>query len=112
MSLLDLFRYARLVEPWGKIFNFIGWIAALSWLYFAIIHKELVAKILAGQAELMDLLIGLPLVLALAIVIYASVVWSFKLVVIFVRPSWLYTLEEDEAFYASDEIDDLDKQDK
>ncbi|WP_319379645.1 hypothetical protein [Thiomicrorhabdus sp.] len=74
--------------------------AVILWLYFTFIEKSLVSKVFEGQALLIDLLFGLPLVLALAVVIYASVFWSLKLVLVIAFPQFL---EQVEVVYEEDE---------
>ncbi|BBP45976.1 hypothetical protein THMIRHAS_13490 [Thiosulfatimonas sediminis] len=65
----------------------LSWLAVFFWLEFAFIEKALVDKVFAGHALIVDLVFGLPLVLALAIVIYAMVYWSIKAVCIFLFPA-------------------------
>ncbi|MBO1925136.1 hypothetical protein [Thiomicrorhabdus sp. 6S3-12] len=73
-----------------------SWIAVLFWLEFAFLEKELVEKIFAGHALIIDLLVGLPLVLAMAIMIYALVYWGIKVALIYLKPSWIVHIEPTE----------------
>ncbi|WP_238696212.1 hypothetical protein [Thiomicrorhabdus sediminis] len=66
------------------------------------------SKLFAGQALLVDLVVGIPLVLAMAVMVYASVYWSFKLLIIFLLPRFVYQVEE--SIEPEDELDELQKQ--
>jgi hypothetical protein len=66
-----------------------AWASALSWLYFTLISQAFIQRIFTGQTSLLDLILGLPLILSLAVVIYAMAYWVAKLVVIFWKPHWL-----------------------
>ncbi|WP_051347227.1 hypothetical protein [Thiomicrorhabdus chilensis] len=61
-------------------------LSVVAWLYFAFIEKELVTKLFEGQAIMVDLLLGIPLVLMLAVVVYATVYWFFKLLIVYFLP--------------------------
>ncbi|CAN8140462.1 conserved hypothetical protein [uncultured Thiomicrorhabdus sp.] len=84
--MLCLFRNTRFHPKFNPWMLALSWLAVLFWLEFAFIEKELVGKIFAGHAMLVDLVFGLPLVLALAIVIYAMVYWTAKVICIFAFP--------------------------
>lgn len=94
--MLDHFRYGQLPKPIARLLFILGLTAALAWLYFSIIEKQLIDRLLSGQTELLDALIGFPLVLALAIVVYAIIVWALKIVIIFLAPHWIEMPAEDE----------------
>ncbi|QKI89146.1 hypothetical protein [Thiomicrorhabdus xiamenensis] len=94
--MLCLFRNSRIhpkLNPWAIL---LSWIAVLFWLEFAFLEKELVEKIFAGHALIIDLLVGLPLVLAMAIMIYALVYWGIKVALIYLKPSWIVHIEPTE----------------
>ncbi|MBF6056894.1 MULTISPECIES: hypothetical protein [Thiomicrorhabdus] len=74
-------------------FQSISLVAVVVWLYFTFVEKSLISRLFEGQALLIDLLLGLPLVLALAVVIYASVFWTLKLILVLAFPQFLQTIE-------------------
>ncbi|WP_373017242.1 hypothetical protein [Thiomicrorhabdus sp.] len=43
-------------------------------------------KLFEGQAIMVDLLLGIPLVLMLAVVVYATIYWFIKLLIIYLLP--------------------------
>lgn len=94
--MLDHFRYGQLPKPIHRLMVAIGLFAGVSWLYFSIIEKQLIERLISGQAELLDALIGFPLVLALAVVVYAIIVWAIKLLIILIAPHWIELPAEDE----------------
>lgn len=65
-----------------------------------------------GQALIVDLVFGLPLVLALAIVVYATVFWTFKLIIILLLPQFVVHIdpEEIEQVNKQDDLSELEKQ--
>ncbi|WP_156018276.1 hypothetical protein [Thiomicrospira pelophila] len=87
--MLDLFRYAHPSKRLHQIMVLISSAASVIWLYYTIIAQQLLPRMIKGETELLDALIGFPLVLALAIVIYAIVYWSIKWFIIFVAPQKL-----------------------
>lgn len=95
-----LFRNSKIAYP----LNLWVWLASIApvmyWLYFAMVEKDFLHNFVSGQSLFVDLLLGLPVVLIFAIVIYAMVFWVLKLLVILLMPSWiipLTPLEEEEA---------------
>ena len=72
----------------------IAWIGVLVWLNFTFIEKELVFKVVAGEAILVDLLFGVPLVLMLAVVVYATIYWFLKLVVVYLFPQTIMPISD------------------
>lgn len=101
--MLEYFRYGQLPKSINQIMTALGLSAAIIWLYYSIVEKRLMDRLLTGQAELLDALIGFPLVLALAIVIYATVVWSIKLSIIFIAPKLITLPPQDELEFTDDE---------
>lgn len=81
-----LFKNSHLTPKVNFFVAAISWIAALAWLNFTFIEKELVLKVIAGEAILLDLLLGIPLVLMLAVVVYATVFWFIKLIIVYLFP--------------------------
>lgn len=110
--LLELFRYGHLPKKVHQLMFWAGLVAAGFWLNFSIIKMQLWPRLLAGETELLDALIGFPLVLALAIVVYAVVFWAIKLVIILTYPQWL-TLppEADEVEFDPSRDDDFPSDD-
>lgn len=87
--MFDLFRYAHPSKKLHQIMVLVSAAAALLWLYYTIIAQQLLPRMIKGETELLDALIGFPLVIALAIVIYAIVYWSIKWLIIFIAPQKL-----------------------
>jgi len=85
-----LFRNTHLKAPFSHFALALSWVSALYWSYFTFIEKDFWHKIQTGQAMLVDLVLGLPLVIAIAIVLYAATYWSIKLVAIFLLPHLTY----------------------
>jgi len=71
-----------------------AWIGVLFWLNFTFLEKELVFKVMSGEAILVDLLFGLPLVLMLAVVVYATIYWFLKLVIVYLFPQAIMPASE------------------
>ncbi|WP_044406202.1 hypothetical protein [Thiomicrospira microaerophila] len=102
--LMALFRYGKLPKITHQLLLAASLIAASYWLYFAIVKMQLLPRFLAGEALILDAVVGFPLVLALAIVVYAVVFWLVKLMVIIFYPSWLtlpsdYYDDADESYF-------------
>ena len=81
-----LFKNSHLVPKVNFLLVALAWLGALAWLNFTFIEKDLVFKVIAGDAILVDLLFGVPLVLMLAVVVYATIYWFLKLVVVYLFP--------------------------
>lgn len=71
-----------------------GWVGVIAWLEFTFIQKDLVFKVLQGEAIMVDLLFGLPLVLMLAVVIYVTIYWFLKLIVVYAFPQAIMPASE------------------
>ncbi len=93
--MLSLFRYGSPPVWYQRTMLGCGLAAVAVWLYFTVIHMQLIQRMREGQTDLFDALIGFPLVLALTVVIYASVLWLLKWGLIFVAPHTL-TMPVDE----------------
>lgn len=86
---LTKFLYGRLDSSVHLMANLLGLMVAIGWLYFTLIHKKFFLLFSSGQLALIDLLIGFPLIIALAPVLYALVYWLIKWIVIFFFPEKL-----------------------
>jgi len=86
-----LFRNSRFIYP----LNYIVFILSIApvgyWLYFTLVEKSFLDNFIKGQTLFIDLLLGLPIVLLFAIIIYAMIYWTLKVATILVAP---YLLEE------------------
>jgi len=91
--MLCLFRNTKLNPTLNLIAILISLASVIGWLYFTFVHKNLFDMLFEGQALIVDLVFGLPLVLALAVVIYATVFWVFKLIIILVLPSMVVHID-------------------
>ncbi len=106
-----LFKNARLYPRVNFYLIAAGWVGVLFWLEFTFIEKELVFKLIKGEAILVDLVFGLPLVLMLAVVIYATIYWFLKLIVVYVFPSAIMPASEyEEALPTIEEDPELQQQ--
>ena len=105
--MLELFRYAAPPVWYHRLMVILSLGMAFIWLYFTVIHKQLVQRMLEGNTDLLDALIGFQLILELTVVIYASVFWLLKWLLILVAPQYL-TLppNEDEQLLNSNQSDD------
>ncbi|MBN2647585.1 MAG: hypothetical protein JXR44_07365 [Thiotrichales bacterium] len=95
--MLCLFRSTRIHPKWNLWAILLSWLAVFLWLEFAFLQKSLLDKMLAGHALLIDLLLGVPLVLAMAIMIYALVYWGIKVGLIYFYPAGVVPIEQPEA---------------
>jgi len=77
--MLCLFRNTQIHTSLNRYAVLISLSAVVAWLYFTFVEKDLFNKLIEGKALIVDLVFGLPLVLALAIVVYATVYWVLKL---------------------------------
>ena len=84
--MLCLFRNSRIHPKLDKYAILASLMSVLAWLYFAFIEKALMDKLIEGKALIVDLVFGLPLVLALAVVVYATVYWTLKILLIYLLP--------------------------
>ncbi|WP_019896455.1 hypothetical protein [Hydrogenovibrio halophilus] len=89
-----LFRNSRILPPW-HIWVLIASLSGVGyWLHFAFIQKAFWQTVLTGQALFVDLLLGLPVVLIFAVVIYAMIYWVLKLSLIFLWPQAIEQLPD------------------
>ncbi|MEA1988381.1 MAG: hypothetical protein U9N57_04120 [Pseudomonadota bacterium] len=110
--MLCLFRNTKIHPGLNKYAILVSLIAVLGWLYFTFIEKSLLQKLFDGQALIVDLVFGLPLVLALAIVVYATVYWLLKLLVIVLLPQAIVHIESEDihADVLEEDIETLEKE--
>ena len=91
-----LFSNSKIHPKFNRYVVLLACFAVCYWLYFAFFEKALLSKLLSGQAMIIDLVFGLPLVLAMAIVIYALVYWSIKVSLILFFPNGIVEVQSDE----------------
>ena len=89
-----LFKNSHLIPKVNWLLIAFAWLGALAWLNFTFIEKDLVFKVIGGKAILVDLLFGVPLVLMLAVVVYATIYWFLKLVVVYLFPQAIMPVSE------------------
>ncbi|MCF6344993.1 MAG: hypothetical protein L3J00_00830 [Thiomicrorhabdus sp.] len=91
-----LFRHHRIEPKLNRYAVLLSLGGVIGWLYFSFIEKSFVGKMISGDALIVDLVLGLPLVLMFTIIVYACVYWSCKLLIIFLLPQALipYQLED------------------
>lgn len=110
--MLCLFRNTKLHSKINLIVVLFSLMSVIGWLYFTFVEKSLMQKLFAGQALIVDLVFGLPLILALAVVVYATVFWALKLIIIFTIPSAIIHINPDDknSDYLEEDIEDLENQ--
>ena len=102
--MLCLFKNA-ILPVWGQWLTIIsGWSAALGWLYFSFIDQGLAVRLVNGQALMVDLLLAFPIVLFIAVIVYAFCYWLMRLLIILLFRSQISFAE------SQDEEDDLTEQ--
>jgi len=84
--MFDLFRHYRMKPKLHRYAVLFSLSIVLAWLYFSFIEKSFVGKMLSGEALIVDLVLGLPLVLMFTVIVYACAYWSCKWLVIFFLP--------------------------
>lgn len=94
--MLCLFRNSKIHPRLDRYAILASWLSVFAWLYFAFIEKSLMGKLIEGKALIVDLVFGLPLVLALAVVVYAMVYWLLKIIVIFLLPQAIVHIDPNE----------------
>lgn len=88
-----LFRNSKIAYPLNLWVLIISIAPVLYWLYFALVQKDFLHNFVSGKSLFVDLLLGLPVVLIFAIVIYAMVFWVLKLIVILLWPGQIVPLK-------------------
>ena len=84
--MLYLFRHYRIEPKLNRYAVLLIFSVVAIWLYFSFVEKSFVGKMISGDALIVDLVLGLPLVLMLTIIVYACAYWSCKLIIIFLLP--------------------------
>ncbi len=64
----EVFRHMDFYPP--LVVRLLAWSLALGWLWFVFVEKDLWHRSLSGQTIIVDYIVGLPLVIALAIYFY------------------------------------------
>lgn len=110
--MLCLFRNTKLHPQLNRYVVLISLFAVIAWLYFTFIEKSLIRKLFEGQALIVDLVFGLPLVIALAVVVYATVFWTLKVIIIMTMPQAIIHIDptEEEQTMMSDDLSELESQ--
>jgi len=110
--MLCLFRNSHIHPRLNRYAVLASLISVFAWLYFAFIEKSLLGKLVEGKALIVDLVFGVPLVLALAVVVYALVYWSLKIVVILLLPQAIVHVDPnaDTPELSQQQLNELEKQ--
>ena len=111
--MFDLFKNSRLTYPLNWVVLWLSLAGLGYWLYFAFIEKAFLERMLGGTALFVDLLLGLPVVLIFALVVYALIYWGLKVLVILFLPNWLQRIESVDSQLSEtlEEDDDLEESD-
>ncbi len=91
-----LFRHHRIEPKLNRYAVLLSLGAVIGWLYFSFIEKSFVGKMISGDALIVDLVLGLPLVLMFTIIVYACAYWSCKLLIIFLLPQALIPYQRED----------------
>ncbi|HIE39962.1 MAG TPA: hypothetical protein EYP76_00845 [Thiomicrorhabdus sp.] len=96
-TLFYFFRHYRIESKLNRYAVLFSLSAVIGWLYFSFIEKSFVGKMMSGEAQMVDLVLGLPLVMMFTIIVYACAYWFCKLLVIALLPRAMvpYQREED-----------------
>ena len=92
--MLCLFRNSHIHPRLDPVAIALSWAGTLFWLHFAFVEKDFWHKIQTGNALIIDLVFGLPLVFAFAVMVYASIYWSLKLLLVLFLPAGLVSVEQ------------------
>jgi len=99
-----LFKNSKIAYPLNWIVLFLSLFGVVYWLHFAFIEKDFLETVFEGQALFVDLLLGLPVVLIFAVVVYAMIFWTLKVLIILFLPQMIVQLDAPQA-ELSDELD-------
>ena len=88
-----LFRNSHIHPNLNRYVILLSILGVIGWLYFTFIEKSLVSKVLGGEALIVDLVFGLPLVLMMGVVVYATIYWTCKVLIIIVLPQFIVPAE-------------------
>lgn len=81
-----LFRNSHIHPSLNRYVILLSLFGVIGWLYFTLIEKSLVNMVVSGEALIVDLVFGLPLVLMMAVVVYATIYWTCKILIIIALP--------------------------
>lgn len=99
-----LFKNSKIAYPLNWIVLLLSLAGVAYWLHFAFIEKEFLKTVFEGQALFVDLLLGIPVVLIFAVVVYAMIFWVLKVLIILFLPQMIIQIEAPQA-ELSDELD-------
>ena len=88
-----LFRNAHIRPGLNRYVILLSLLGVMGWLYFSFIEKSLVGKVISGEALVVDLVFGLPLVLMMGVVVYATIYWTCKILIIILLPQFIAAAE-------------------
>lgn len=88
-----LFKNSRIAYPYNYLVLLMSLAGVAYWFYFAFIEKAFLETVFSGDALIVDLLLGLPVVLIFGLVIYALIYWGLKVVFILLMPQLIVKLE-------------------
>lgn len=112
--MFSLFRRSRLVPGLHKLTVLVAWLMVAYWLKFTFVDKAFLDTLFSGSALFVDLLLGLPVVLIFAVVLYALVYWLVKMVTLLLFPNWVVIddepLEDDETYEMEHDDDHTERQ--
>ncbi len=91
-----LFRNSHIHPSLNRYVILLSLSGVIGWLYFTIIEKSLVNMVMSGDALIVDLVFGLPLVLMMAVVVYATIYWTCKILIIIALPKFIMPTEPEE----------------
>lgn len=88
-----LFRNSHIHPSLNRYIILLSLFGVIGWLYFTMIEKSLVNMLMSGDALIVDLVLGLPLVLMMAVVVYATIYWTCKILLIMLLPQFIVPAE-------------------
>lgn len=87
-----LFRNSHIHPSLNRYVILLSLLGVIAWLYFTMIEKSLVSMVVSGEALIVDLVFGLPLVLMMGVVVYATIYWTCKILIIIALPQFIVPL--------------------
>ncbi len=97
-----LFRSSRIIYPFNYMAIFLSLIGVFYWLHFTLIDQLFLENFFGGEALLVDLLFGFPIVILFGLVIYAMAYWVIKVALILFAP---FLLERIDSCLYDDQLD-------
>ncbi len=88
-----LFRNSHIHPSLNRYVILLSLFGVIGWLYFTFIEKSLVNMLMSGDALIVDLVLGLPLVLMMGVVVYATIYWTCKILIILLLPQLIVPAE-------------------